>query len=149
MLINLITETGKIIKDIYFKEAIKQAKNKNLDLIKVLESKDSITYKMCKIKFKKNVKKKTVKTKIIKFSIRIFENDYINKINFIKKKILKNNIKIVLELKGREKGNKETINIFMEKILKDLENVCPIKKVINEKMSLYSLILSNNEKKNK
>lgn len=148
-MIDLITEKGKILRNIELREALEIAKKKNLDLIKVsnsLPGKKEV-YKIYKINFYK--KKKTYKkrkTKIIKMSIRIFKNDYLNKIKLIKKIILKNDVKVVLNLRGKEKIQKDNIISFYDQLFNDLKSFCNVRKIINSKINLYSLMLY--EKKN-
>ncbi|UOQ38033.1 Translation initiation factor IF-3 [Candidatus Vidania fulgoroideae] len=148
MFIDLVLSNKEILKNISLEEANNIAKNKRSNLVKIYKNDERDVYKLYKVQYKKKkVKKKKLKT--IKLSTRIFENDYINKIRFIKKSIVKNNIKVIITLRGREKGNKEQNNLFLDKIAKDLENLCSIKKNVNDKTNLYSLMLTYDKKKNK
>ncbi|UOQ27889.1 Translation initiation factor IF-3 [Candidatus Vidania fulgoroideae] len=148
MFVDLILSNKETLKNISLEEANNIARNRKSNLVKVYKSDGKDVYKLYKITYKKK-KIKRRKLKTIKLSTRIFENDYANKIKFIKKGIIKNNIKIIVVLKGREKENKEQNSLFLDKVAKDLESSCLVKKNVNVKTNLYSLMLTYDKKKNK
>ncbi|UOQ33108.1 Translation initiation factor IF-3 [Candidatus Vidania fulgoroideae] len=149
MFIDLIVSNKEIIRNINIEEANRIAKEKKLSLVKVSQNSERDIYKLYKVSYKKKKRSKKRKTKIIKLSVRIFENDYLNKIKFIQKSISKNDIKVIINTRGRERGNKEQINEFFNKLVKDLEHFCTVRKIVNDKIVLYQLMLTYDKKKNK
>lgn len=135
--VRLIDETGKQIGVVSLEEALRIARERNLDLIQVTEK---IEPPVCKIEeygkyqYQQEKKEKSIKKqgggklKGIRLTFNISLHDLETRVNQTEKFLNKGNIvRVELRLKGREKAlqefAKEKINKFMEL----LENIIPIK----------------------
>lgn len=130
-------QTGDMLGDFSFEEAINKAKSKNLDL---MELKNDNGYAICKMldygkflyqqkKKKKNKENKPKVLKEIKLRPVTAEADLNTKINHIKDFTESGHpVKITIVLKGRERGMLPNAKVLMQNILEQLKEVSKIKK---------------------
>lgn len=129
----LVDDNNKIIDRMYFKDGQKLAQEQGLDLVEVnkqnnisickIVDKGKYLYEQSK-KLKENRKiqnKQRVRTKEIKFGVRIQPHDIEVKVNHIKSFIQDgDDVKIVVFLKGREKSHFEKADSLMKTIVEML-----------------------------
>jgi translation initiation factor IF-3 len=120
----LITESGEKIGLISRNDALKKTQEMNLNLICLSPHTSPPICKMISDKDIFNILKKKNKptkqiTKEIKVAYHIGKNDLATKIDYIEKKLLKGNtiIKVILEMRGREKQYKELAREKCQKII--------------------------------
>lgn len=124
----LIDQNGVSLGKKHIKEALRLASEVGLDLVEVaFNEKESVP--ICKIidygklryeKTKSKGKKSSIQNKEIKIGVNIAEHDLNIKINQMKKFLAKGTIvKYSLQLKGREKGNKNlALELFYNSLTK-------------------------------
>lgn len=135
--VRLIGEDGKQIGILPLEEALRIARERNLDLIQVTEKVDP---PVCKImdygkylyKLKKKEKQKKSKTtgelKRIRLGFNISLHDLETKVEQAKKFLERGNkIKVELVLRGREKMHEDWAKEKIKKFLESLEEKIPIK----------------------
>lgn len=132
--VRVIDENGKNLGIFSLEEAIKMAKERNLDLIQITEKVDP---PVCKIgeygKYlyqiqKKEKKEKSSQVKVIRLSYNISLHDLETRVNQAEKFLKKGSkIKVELILRGREKGLSEFGKEKIKKFVELLENKIPIK----------------------
>jgi len=124
--VRVIDEEGKNLGIFSLEEALKIAREKNLDLIQITEKVDPPVCKLMDygkylywLQKKKRGQQKESKVKIIRLGFNISSHDLETKANQVEKFLIKGNkVKIEMLLRGREKG----LEIFAkEKILKFIE----------------------------
>lgn len=124
----VLEEDGKMVGKFHFRDAERLAFDRGLDLVLVSE-KDGTS--VCKIadrgKWLYEQKKKAPKKiqnnqlKEMQFGIRIEPHDQITKTNQISKFLEKgHDVRIVVEMKGREKANPEMARKKLDSIVKEL-----------------------------
>jgi translation initiation factor IF-3 len=133
--VRLIDETGKQLGIVSLEEALRLARERNLDLIQVTEK---VEPPVCKImeygkylyrlqKKEKGVKKSS-EIKGIRLSFKISLHDLEMRANQAEKFLKKGNrVKIEMILKGREKGFPELAKGKINQFLEILEKRIPIK----------------------
>ncbi len=154
--IRLVGEDGEQLGIMPAKDAMKLAKEANLDLVKI-----SPTAKppVCKIidygKFKyemarrdKEAKKKQKVTEVkeIRLSPNIDENDLNTKANNARKFLSKGDkVKVVLRFRGREMAHMGTSKKILDEFFKKVEDICTVEKPA--KVEGRSMIMVLTEKK--
>lgn len=131
----VIDDDGNKLGQMHLSEARERAKEKNLDLVKISD-KHPIVYKIMdegkwKYHQKKKQKLKTKGTvchlKEMKFRVGIDSHDQETKIKHIKKFLEKGSIvKIVVEMKKRERMRPELATEKIKSILLSLDGICKI-----------------------
>ncbi|XAO72498.1 MAG: translation initiation factor IF-3 [Candidatus Vidania fulgoroideorum] len=158
MQIKLINLDGTLNGLYSFSNAIKIAKNLNLDLIKINSKTNPKIYRLGNYKKflyqKKKRKSKTnkkIKTKEINFKLNIFDNDYktkIRKISFL----LSKNIIVNINIKtyGRESFMFDRINTLINRIFSSLNLVRDLNAKVKKVGRFFSIFIYPNVKiKNK
>ena len=134
--VRLIDETGKQLGIVIFEEALKLAREKNLDLIQVTEK---VMPPVCKIgdygkylyhqqKKEKSVKQKGGEVKGIRISFGISDHDLEVRVKQAEKFLKEGDIiKIEMRLKGREKALQGFARGKFEKFVEMLSKITPVK----------------------
>lgn len=131
----LIDETGKQVGILPIEEALRQARERNLDLIQVTEKTEPPVCRIMEygkylyaLEKKQKGPKKTSEIKGIRLSFNISPHDLETRVkqteNFLKKGKL---VKVDMFLRGREKAHSEFAKGKIEQFLEILEKRIPIK----------------------
>ncbi|MCD6528593.1 translation initiation factor IF-3 [bacterium] len=130
--LRLIDNNGKHLGIVSREEALKQAQEKNLDLVEISPKADppvvkiinfgDFKYHLRKQQQKQKAKEKHSEIKGIRLSLRIGKHDKELKINQAKKFLEQGHkIKVEMILKGREKAHFDLAKNIINKFIQDLE----------------------------
>ncbi|MEO0096662.1 MAG: translation initiation factor IF-3 [candidate division WOR-3 bacterium] len=130
--VRVIDENRKNLGIMLTKEALKLAREKNLDLVEIVSNASPpVCYIIDYGKFKyeqqqkeKELKKKQQSSvlKEVRLSPKINEHDYQTKLNQIKEFLeAKQRVRVTIMMRGRESIHKELGINLMEKLIKDIE----------------------------
>ncbi len=130
-------------------EALKEAEERDLDLVEVAPDADPVVAKILdygKYKYQQKKKKqkqqKKKKLKTIKFSIKIEEHDFNTKVNHIKE-FLKDGHKVraTVFFRGREKAHKDRGYDLLNDIIEEVEEVGDVDQKPNQKGQVVQMLL--------
>lgn len=130
--IMLVNSDGST-SELFYSDALSLAREQGLDLVEVAKNGNRSVFKLLdKGKFLYEQKKKNklqkknaniITTKEMQFSVRTEQHDIETKVNHIKEFLAKDfEVKIVVEMKGREKANSQTAVQKMNSILQMFEH---------------------------
>lgn len=126
--VRVVTEEHSAVLPLF--EAIDLAKSKNMDLILITPNANPPICKIMELgKYlyslsKHNKQQHIIKEKEVHFSVTIADNDYLTKINHAKSFLSKQmNVKVIVELEGRENSHPELAYDLMNKIATELDPV--------------------------
>lgn len=121
------------------RDAIKMAQEEGLDLVEISPNADPPVCRIMdfgKFRYDEGMKRKNSRKqsrdhsrtlKEIKFHVNIADNDYETKVNQARKFIEKGNkVKLSLQFRGRENAHRELGFELMNRVLKDMEDVCAV-----------------------
>ena len=159
----LVNEEGEKEGTISTQEAIKKAKDQDMDLVEVNPKGDppvakiadlgKMKYEQDKKAHKQRQQQKKVETKGIRLSVRISQHDFDLRVRQGKKFLEKGNkLKIELTLKGREKQHpekaQEVIENYKEQLSQQLEEAELVEEQpLTKQGGKYIIILANKNKK--
>ena len=137
--VRLISEDGEQLGIVSGKEALRMAKEANLDLVKIAPSAkppvckiiDYGKFKYEQIKREKEAKKKQKVTEVkeIRFSPNIDDNDLNTKANMARKFLAKGDkVKVTLRFRGREMAHTASSRVILDSFYEKLEDVAVIEK---------------------
>ncbi|NLJ96964.1 MAG: translation initiation factor IF-3 [Clostridiales bacterium] len=137
--VRLISEDGDQLGIVSAKEALRIAREANLDLVKIAPSAkppvckiiDYGKFKYEQIKKEKEAKKKQKVTEVkeIRFSPNIDDNDLNTKANMARKFLAKGDkVKVTLRFRGREMAHTASSKVILDSFYKKLEDVAVIEK---------------------
>lgn len=137
--VRLISENGEQLGIMSAKEALKLAREANLDLLKIAPSAkppvckiiDYGKYKYEQVRKEKEAKKKQKVTEVkeIRFSPNIDDNDLNTKANAARKFLAKGDkVKVTLRFRGREMAHTSSSRVILDNFYKKLEDVAVIEK---------------------
>jgi translation initiation factor IF-3 len=147
--VRLIDENGKHLGIFDIDEALKIAKEKNLDLVEVSPKDDPVVVKIMDFgKFlyeeKKKEKKKKQAIKVIRLSVRVKKHDLENKKNQILKFLNQGKkVKIEMILKGREKMHLDLAQKIFDDFVKSLGEKIKIEKPFSKEEGRLSILISS------
>jgi translation initiation factor IF-3 len=129
----MLVNSDGTTSELFYNEALDQAREQGLDLVEVAKNGDKSVFKLLdKGKFLYEQKKKNklqkknaniIVTKEIQFSVRTEQHDIETKVNHIKEFLSKDyEVKIIVEMKGREKANTQSAVEKLNNILKMFEH---------------------------
>lgn len=145
----MVDEDGEQIGVMSLEDALKEAEDRELDLVEVAPDADPVVAKILdygKYKYKQQKKKqnqqKKKKLKTIKFSIKIEEHDFNTKVNHIKK-FLKDGHKVraTVFFRGREKAHKDKGYDLLNDIEDEVEEVGDVDQKPTQKGQVVQMLL--------
>ncbi len=151
----ILHDNGNNLGEMSYVDAQSLAQRQELDLVQVNKNDSSPVYKIMdygKWKYKQKQKKKNAKnstrqTKEMNFKINTAEHDLKVKINHIKKFLFKgHDVKVVVNMRGREKSQPATAREKLESILSHLENV-QVQGTLRPGQSSVSVVIRSEEKR--
>ncbi len=151
--VRLIGENGEQLGIMSAKEAMKLAREAELDLVKIAPTAkppvckiiDYGKYKYEQVRKEKEAKKKqkTIEIKEIRLSPNIDVNDLNTKTNNARKFLEKGNkVKVTLRFRGREMAHMQASRYILENFAKALEDVSAIDKPIKQEGRSLTIFLS-------
>ncbi len=151
--VRLIGEDGKQLGIMSAKDALKRARDADLDLVKVApQAKPPVCkiidygkyrYEMTRKEKEARKKQKTVEIKEIRLSPNIDSNDLNTKINSARKFLSKGNkVKVSLRFRGREMTHMQEHRYMLEDFAKDLEDIALIDRPIKQEGRSLTLFLA-------
>ncbi|MFP4135629.1 MAG: translation initiation factor IF-3 [Candidatus Acetothermia bacterium] len=147
--VRVVDEEGEQIGVMSLEDALKEAEDRELDLVEVAPEADPVVAKILdygKYKYKQQKKKqkqqKKKKLKTIKFSIKIEEHDFNTKVNHIKK-FLKDGHKVraTVFFRGREKAHKDKGYDLLNDIIDEVEEVGDVDQKPTQKGQVVQMLL--------
>lgn len=133
--VRIIDQEGKNLGVFSLEEALRMARERNLDLVQITEKVDPPVCKLIEygkflywLRKKEKKMKKTAETKTIKISFNISPHDLEIKIRQAEKFLKEGNkVKLEIFLRGRQKNFAELGKEKLENAIKFLESLIPIK----------------------
>ncbi|HHT56906.1 translation initiation factor IF-3 [Herbinix luporum] len=137
--VRLINEDGEQLGIMSAKEALKLAREANLDLVKIAPSAKppvckiidygKFRYEQTRKEKEAKKKQKTTEVKEIRFSPNIDENDLNTKANMARKFISKGDkVKVTLRFRGREMAHTSSSKVILDNFYSKLEDIAVIDK---------------------
>ena len=137
--VRLIKEDGEQLGIMSAKEALKLAREANLDLVKIAPSAKppvckiidygKFRYEQTRKEKEAKKKQKTTEVKEIRFSPNIDENDLNTKANMARKFISKGDkVKVTLRFRGREMAHTSSSKVILDNFYSKLEDIAVIDK---------------------
>ena len=137
--IRLIGEDGEQLGIMPAKDAMKLAKEANLDLVKISPTAKppvckiidygKYKYEMARRDKEAKKKQKVTEVKEIRLSPKIDENDLNTKANNARKFLSKGDkVKVVLRFRGREMAHMGTSKKILDEFFKKVEDICTVEK---------------------
>lgn len=137
--VRLINEDGEQLGIMSAKEALKLAREANLDLVKIAPSAKppvckiidygKFRYEQTRKEKEAKKKQKTTEVKEIQFSPNIDENDLNTKANMARKFISKGDkVKVTLRFRGREMAHTSSSKVILDNFYSKLEDIAVIDK---------------------
>ncbi len=154
--IRLVGEDGEQLGIMPAKDAMKLAKEANLDLVKISPTAKppvckiidygKYKYEMARRDKEAKKKQKVTEVKEIRLSPNIDENDLNTKANNARKFLSKGDkVKVVLRFRGREMAHMGTSKKILDEFFKKVEDICTVEKPA--KVEGRSMIMVLTEKK--
>ena len=151
--VRLIGENGEQLGIMSAKDAMKLAREAELDLVKVapmakppvckIIDYGKYRYEMARKEKEARKKQKTIEIKEVRLSPNIDVNDLNTKINNAKKFISKGNkVKITLRFRGREMAHMQTSRHILEDFAKELEDIATVDKPIKQEGRSLTMFLT-------
>ncbi|HHT88087.1 MAG TPA: translation initiation factor IF-3 [Clostridiales bacterium] len=137
--VRLISEEGEQLGIVSVKEAIKLAKEANLDLVKIAPSAKppvckiidygKYKYEMTRKEKEARKKQKVTEVKEIRLSPNIDSNDLNTKANMARKFLKKGDkVKVTLRFRGREMAHTSSSKVILDNFYAKLEDVAVVEK---------------------
>ena len=150
--IRLIGENGEQLGIMSAKDAMKLAREAELDLVKIAPTAKppvckiidygKYRYELARKEKEARKKQKTIEIKEIRLSPNIDENDLNTKITNARKFLQKGNkVKITLRFRGREMAHMQAHRYILEEFAKKLEDVAVIDKPIKQEGRTLTIFL--------
>ena len=151
--VRVIGEEGQQLGVMPPKEAMKLAKEANVDLVKIAPSANppvcklvnygKYRYELARKEKEAKKKQKTVEVKEIRLSPNIEANDLNTKMNSARKFLAKGNkVKITLRFRGREMAHMNSSKHILDDIAKELEEVAVVEKAPKVEGRSVSMVLA-------
>ena len=151
--VRLIGEDGQVVGIMSSKEALKIAKEAELDLVKIApQAKPPVCkivdygkyrYEMARKEKEAKKKQKTVEVKEVRMSPNIDANDLNTKVNNAKKFILKGNkVKVTLRFRGREMAHVQQSKHILDDFADMLKDVAQVEKPAKLEGRNMSMVLT-------
>ena len=151
--VRVIGEEGQQLGVMPPKEAMKLAKEANVDLVKIAPSANppvcklvnygKYRYELARKEKEAKKKQKTVEVKEVRLSPNIDTNDLNTKINNAKKFISKGNkVKVTLRFRGREMAHVQQSKHILDDFAKQLEDVATVEKAAKLEGRNMSMVLA-------
>ena len=148
----MISESGEQLGIMSSKDAMKLAREADLDLVKIAPKAQppvckiidygKYKYELARKEKEAKKKQKTVEVKEVRLSPNIDTNDLNTKMNNAKKFIGKGNkVKVTLRFRGREMAHMQASRYILEDFAKSLEDVAAIDKPIKQEGRSLTLFL--------
>lgn len=130
-------------------KALKEAEERDLDLVEVAPDADPVVAKILdygkykyeqKKKEKKQQKKKKLKT--IKFTIKIEDHDFNTKVNHIKRFLKKGHkVRVTVFFRGREKAHKDKGYDLLDRVKEKIKEVGEVDQKPKKKGQIIQMLL--------
>ena len=151
--VRVISESGEQLGIMSSKDALKLAKEAELDLVKIAPTAippvckiidyGKYRYELARKEKEAKKKKKTIEIKEVRLSPNIDVNDLNTKVNSAKKFISKGNkVKVSLRFRGREMAHMQASRHILEDFAKELEDVAVIDKPIKQEGRSVTMFLT-------
>ena len=151
--VRVISESGEQLGIMSSKDALKLAKEAELDLVKIAPTAKppvckiidygKYRYELARKEKEAKKKQKTIEIKEVRLSPNIDVNDLNTKVNSAKKFISKGNkVKVSLRFRGREMAHMQASRHILEDFAKELEDVVVIDKPIKQEGRSLTMFLT-------
>ena len=151
--VRVISESGEQLGIMSSKDALKLAKEAELDLVKIAPTAKppvckiidygKYRYELARKEKEAKKKQKTIEIKEVRLSPNIDVNDLNTKVNCAKKFISKGNkVKVSLRFRGREMAHMQASRHILEDFAKELEDVAVIDKPIKQEGRSLTMFLT-------
>ena len=151
--VRVIGENGDQLGIMSSKDALKLAREAELDLVKIAPTAKppvckiidygKYRYELARKEKEARKKQKTVEIKEVRLSPNIDVNDLNTKMNNAKKFIAKGNkVKVTLRFRGREMAHMQAHRYILEEFAKEMADVAVIDKPIKQEVRSLTLFLS-------
>ena len=151
--VRVISENGDQLGIMSVKDALKLAKEAELDLVKIAPTAKppvckiidygKYRYELARKEKEAKKKQKTIEIKEIRLSPNIDTNDLNTKVNNARKFITKGNkVKVSLRFRGREMAHMQASKYILEDFAKELEDVAAIDKPVKQEGRSLTLFLT-------
>ena len=151
--VRVISESGEQLGIMSSKDALKLAKEAELDLVKIAPTAKppvckiidygKYRYELARKEKEAKKKQKTIEIKEVRLSPNIDVNDLNTKVNSAKKFISKGNkVKVSLRFRGREMAHMQASRHILEDFAKELEDVSVIDKPIKQEGRSLTMFLT-------
>ena len=151
--VRVISESGEQLGIMSSKDALKLAKEAELDLVKIAPTAKppvckiidygKYRYELARKEKESKKKQKTIEIKEVRLSPNIDVNDLNTKVNSAKKFISKGNkVKVSLRFRGREMAHMQASRHILEDFAKELEDVAVIDKPIKQEGRSLTMFLT-------
>ena len=151
--VRVISESGEQLGIMSSKDALKLAKEAELDLVKIAPTAKppvckiidygKYRYELARKEKEAKKKQKTIEIKEVRLSPNIDVNDLNTKVNSAKKFISKGNkVKVSLRFRGREMAHMQASRHILEDFAKELEDVAVIDKPIKQEGRSLTMFLT-------
>ncbi len=151
--VRVIDENGVQLGIMDSKEALRLAKEADLDLVKVAPTANppvckiidygKYRYEQARKEKEARKKQKTVEIKEIRLSPNIDENDLKTKVNNARKFISKGNkVKITLRFRGREMAHMQDSRCILENVADELSDIAAVDRPIKQEGRSLTILLT-------